>query len=227
MYKVDCIILAAGKSTRMNMDLNKQFIEINGKPVIYYAIDKFINHNHISKIILVLDSKYIDYCRKNIIERFFLNRNIEVVIGGQRRQDSVYNALKSVESKLVMIHDGARPFVKEETITEGVELAYKYGASSCYVTPKDTVRIMNSGVILDRDKLMCIQTPQCFELDIVKSAYDYIISNNINITDETSALDLIGKETRFYLGDYSNIKITTREDLYFGSVILKNISGEI
>ena len=228
MYKVNCVVLAAGKSTRMNMDLNKQFLKINDKPVIYYSLFKFLKHKYINKVILVLSSECEEYCRKNIIEKFFPNDDIEIVFGGNRRQDSVLNALKYVDSEYVLIHDGARPFVTSECITNGIESAYKYGASSCYVIPKDTIKHNKDGKInsLNRDNLLCIQTPQCFKTSILISAYEYVEKYNIDITDETSALDLIDKEVSYYLGDYFNIKITTKEDLYFGNMILNNILGE-
>lgn len=228
MDRIDCIILAAGNSTRMNMSLNKQFLEINNKPVIYYSLYKFLNVDFVNNVILVLNDDYKKYCIENVINKFFPNYKIKIVIGGFRRQDSVFNALKHVDTQYVLIHDGARPFVSYKCIKNGIENAYKYGASSCYVLPKDTIKINKNNYIktLNRDELLCIQTPQCFKTNTLFSAYDYVIKNNITITDETSALDLIGEETFFYLGDYFNIKITTKEDLYFGDVILSNILGE-
>lgn len=229
MDKIDCVILAAGNSTRMNMELNKQFLEINNKPVIYYSLYKFLNSDYINNVILVLNNDYKQYCIKNVIDKFFYNNNkIKIVIGGYRRQDSVFNALEYVDSEYVLIHDGARPFVSERCIKYGIENAYRHGASSCYVLPKDTIKvnINNSINTLNRDDLLCVQTPQCFKVSTLVSAYDYVMRNNITITDETTALELIGEKTYFYLGDYFNIKITTKEDLYFGSIILSNILGE-
>lgn len=228
MCKVDCVILAAGKSTRMSMDLNKQFIEINNKPIIYYSLFKFLNHKYINNVILVLNNENEEYFRKNIMEKFFKNDNIKIVFGGERRQDSLAKALECVESDYVIIHDGARPFVAEECISKGIESAVKYGASSCYVVPKDTIKYDENGVVkpLIRDKLLCIQTPQCFKTTILINAYEYVEKNKIDITDETSALDLIGEKVHYYLGDYFNIKITTKEDLYFGNMILNNILGD-
>lgn len=228
MEKVECIILAAGRSTRMDMDLNKQFLEINGKPVIYYSLYKFLNNPNISKIILVLSNDYKNYCVENVIEKYFSGENIKIVIGGERRQDSVSRALKFVEGEYVMIHDGARPFLTDKCINDGVNFAKKHGASSCYVVPKDTIKIGEGMDVksLDRDKLLCIQTPQCFKTSILLCAYDYVEKYDKIITDETSALDFIGSRTYFYKGDYYNIKITTKEDLFFGNVILSNILGE-
>lgn len=228
MDKIDCVILAAGKSTRMNMELNKQFLEINNKPVIYYSLYKFLNSDYINNVILVLSKDYITYCIENVIDKFFYTDKIKIVVGGCRRQDSVLNALSHVESDYVMVHDGARPFVSEECIKNGIKNAYRYGASSCYVLPKDTIKINEGNSIntLNRDNLLCVQTPQCFKISTLLAAYDYVVKNDKTITDDTSALELIGEETYFYLGDYFNIKITTKEDLYFGNMILSNILGE-
>ena len=230
MYKIDCIILAAGRSIRMNMELSKQFLEINGKPILYYSLYKFLNHKYINRVILVLNPEQEKYCRERVIHRFFRDKekNIYIVYGGETRQDSVFNGLKYVISDYVLIHDGARPFVSYNCITKGIKNAYKYGASSCYVPSKDTIKIRENNNIytLDRDKLLCIQTPQCFNKNLLINAYLKVKDENHIITDETSALDIIGEFTYFYMGDYFNIKITTKEDLWFGESILNNILGE-
>lgn len=222
MYSVDVIILAAGKSTRMDMSLNKQFIDLCGKPVIYYSLNKFINQEYIKNIILVVNEEFEEYFKINIIEKFSFS-GIKIVLGGDTRQESIKNALKYVVNDYVMIHDGARPCVTTKIIADGVKNAYKYGASSCYVVPKDTIKISENGMtkVLDRERLICVQTPQCFLREYIISAYDFVNKHNKSITDESSALDFIGKQTYFYLGSYFNIKITTKEDLVFAEEILR------
>lgn len=229
MYEVNCVILAAGKSTRMNMGVNKQFLVMKDKPVIWYTLNRFLSHNYISKVILVVSDEDKDIFKKSILDTYFKDKNIVLVLGGKERQDSLLNALKFVESEYVLVHDGARPFVSYNCITEGIEMAYKYGASSAYVMPKDTIKIKEDENIktLNRNNLLCIQTPQCFKTNILISAYEYIKKNNKSITDESSALDFIGERTHFYLGDYFNIKITTKEDLILSEGILNNILGEV
>lgn len=229
MYKIDCVILAAGKATRMNMNVNKHFLIMNGKPIIWYAINKFLNHHYVSRIILVVSDE--DRCtfESEILKKYFEGENIFLVLGGKERQDSLSNALEFVESEYVLVHDGARPFVSFECITQGIEKAYEYGASSSYVLPKDTIKIREgeeSFKTLNRNDLLCIQTPQCFKTKLLINAYDYVKKNNKVVTDESSALDYIGENTHFYLGDYFNIKITTKEDLILSEGILNNILGE-
>lgn len=229
MYEVNCVILAAGRSTRMNMGVNKQFLVIKDKPIIWYTLNRFLNHKYISKIILVVSDEDKDIFKENILDTYFKDKNIVLVLGGKERQDSLLNALEFVESEYVLIHDGARPFVSYECITEGIKMAYKHGASSAYVLPKDTIKINENNSIrtLNRNDLLSIQTPQCFKTKVLISAYEYINKNNKSITDESSALDFIGEKTYFYLGDYFNIKITTKEDLILSEGILNNILGEV
>lgn len=225
MYKSDCVILAAGNSTRMNLHISKQFIEIDNKPILYYSLKKMISNKYINKIYLVLEDRYVKYCFDNIIDKFFRGIDIDIVIGGSTRQESVYNALKLVKGDYVLIHDSARPFVSDQCIINGVEYAYKYNASSSYIKSVDTIKFRkgNSIQTLFRDDILIIQTPQCFKTELLLRAYDYINKNGLSITDETSALDLINESTYFYLGDRENIKITTIEDLYIGEGIFKNI----
>ncbi|BAK81807.1 2-C-methyl-D-erythritol 4-phosphate cytidylyltransferase [Candidatus Arthromitus sp. SFB-rat-Yit] len=223
MYKnSDCILLAAGRSRRMNSEINKQFMEINNKPVLYYSLNKILNNKYIDNIYLVLEDIYIEYCKKNILNKWFSGIDkIKIVIGGENRQDSVYNALNIVHGEYVLIHDAARPFLSDECISNAVKYANEYGASSCYVTPNDTIKFNNDSEIktLKREKLLIIQTPQCFKKSKLICAYNYINKHGINVTDESSALDLIGEKTYFYLGNRLNIKITNKEDIYIGESI--------
>lgn len=225
MCKSDCVILAAGNSTRMNSHISKQFMEIGSKPILYYSLSKVINNKFIDNIYLVLEEKYIEYCKEYIIDKFFKGIDMEIVIGGRTRQESVYNALKLVKGDYVLIHDSARPFLSDECIINAVKYANIYDASSCYIRPFDTIKfkIDESIETLPREDVFIIQTPQCFKTELLLLAYDYVNSNNLVITDESSALDSINKSTYFYPGDRENIKITTIEDLYIGEGILKNI----
>lgn len=222
--KTDCILLAAGKSRRMNSDVSKQFMKINDRPILYYSLNSILNNKNIDNIYLVLEEIYVEYCRKNIIDKWFFDSNkITIVIGGNNRQDSVYNALKIVKGNYVLIHDAARPFLTNECIDNAIKYAYEYGAASCYITSNDTIKLKCNGETktLDRENLLIIQTPQCFEKSKLISAYNYVKQCGIIITDESSALDLIGERTYFYLGDRFNIKITSQEDIYIGESIQK------
>ena len=225
MYKKsDCILLAAGRSRRMNSGISKQFMEINDKPILYYSLNSILNNEGIENIYLVLEDIYVEYCQKNIIYKWFFDSNkITIGVGVDNRQDSVYNALNIVKGKYVLIHDAARPFLTKECIDDAIKYAYEYGAASCYITSNDTIKINYNGEIktLNRENLLVIQTPQCFEKSKLVSAYKYVKQHGIIINDESSALDLIGERTYFYLGNRFNIKITSREDIYIGESIQK------
>ncbi len=226
MKKTIAIILAGGKGKRMCTDVSKQFIEINEKPIIYYTIKSFEACKSIDEIILVLPKDEVDYFKENIMKRF--NFNIyKIVIGGKERQDSVYNALNSIQDcDTVLIHDGARPFVSQRVIEEGIKKAEKYGAAAPGVIPKDTIKIRdNSGFsvkTLKRDELVAIQTPQCFNFNIIKKCHEKVKIEGIQVTDDTMVVEMFGNEVYIYDGDYKNIKVTTKEDLIMCNEFLKN-----
>lgn len=211
------IILAGGKGKRMKAPVSKQFIEIDGKPLIYHTIKKFEACDNIDEIVLVLPKDEIEYFNNNIQARFNFNIN-KIVIGGSERQDSVYNALKELDNPdIVLIHDGARAFVTLDIIENGIKFACKYGAAAPGVTPKDTIKIKNSKSFSedtpDRAKLVAVQTPQCFRYDLIKECHDKVKKDSIVVTDDTMVVETFGNQVYLYEGDYKNIKITTEEDL--------------
>lgn len=217
MGKVVSIILAGGKGKRMGAKVSKQFIEINEKPIIYYTLKAFEKCKEIDEIILVLPKDEIDYFKKEIEPKF--NFKISKIIeGGEERQDSVYNALNSIENcEIVLIHDGARAFVSNRIITEGIDYAKKFGAAAPGVTPKDTIKIKDEkGFSIDtpnRNSLVAVQTPQCFKYNLIKRGHDKVKEEHIKVTDDTMIVELLGEKVYLFNGDYENIKVTTPEDL--------------
>lgn len=217
MGKVVAIILAGGRGTRMNSDRSKQFLSINGKPLIYYTIKAFAENRNIDSIVLVLPKDEIQYCVDEVIERYKLKID-KIVEGGKERQDSVYNALNALnDCETVLIHDGARPFVTNNIIENGIKYANKYGATAPGVTPKDTIKVKNqddfSVSTPERSSLVSVQTPQCFKYDIIKKCHEHIKKDNVKVTDDTMAVERDGHNVYIYQGDYTNIKVTTPEDL--------------
>ena len=214
---VSAIILAGGKGRRMNSSISKQFIEIKGKPVLVYTLEKFIYNKSIDEVILVLPEDEVDYCKKEVLQKYSLKVD-RIVIGGKERQDSVFNALEAMEkANIVLIHDGARPFISEKIIEEGIKYANIYGAAAPGVTPKDTIKIKNEDNISvdtpDRNTLVAVQTPQCFKYDEIYQCHRKIKEENAIVTDDTSVVERYGHKVYLYEGDYTNIKITTPEDL--------------
>ena len=143
-YYVSAIIAAAGMSNRMRSRINKQFIFIDNKPVLAHALEKFEKCKYIDEIIVVAREEEIEYCKREIVRRYNIKKNVKVVKGGKERQDSVYNGLLALNgnASIVLIHDGARPFVKIENIVDGIEGVVKYGSCVIGVPVKDTIKVV-------------------------------------------------------------------------------------
>lgn len=223
---ISAIILAGGKGKRMNSKVSKQFIEIKDKPVIYYTIKKFNENKNIDNIVVVLPKDEVDYFKENVLKKYTLKVD-KIVIGGAERQDSVYNGLKSLEQDsvdIVLIHDGARPFISDRIIEEGINYAAVYGASAPGVMPKDTIKIKNEeGFSINtpkRETLMAIQTPQVFKFNEILRCHEKIKEDKILVTDDTMVVEQYGYNVYLYEGEYTNIKITTPEDLILGEKLI-------
>ena len=216
---ISAIILAGGKGKRMGSAISKQFIDIKGKPIIYYTLKKFSENKKIDNIIVVLPEDEVKYFKENILKKYELRIN-KIVIGGKERQDSVYNALKSLKNSstdIVLIHDGARPFISERIINEGIKFAEIYGAAAQGVMPKDTIKVKNEkNFSIDtpnRANLVSIQTPQVFKFDEILECHEKIRYNGEKVTDDTMVVEKYGYSVYLYDGEYTNIKVTTPEDL--------------
>lgn len=216
---ISAIILAGGKGKRMRSAISKQFIDIKGKPIIYYTLNKFSENKKIDNIIVVLPEDEVKYFKENILKKYELRIN-KIVIGGKERQDSVYNALKSLKNSstdIVLIHDGARPFISERIINEGIKFAEIYGAAAPGVMPKDTIKVKNeknfSVDTPNRANLVSIQTPQVFKFDEILECHEKIRYNGKMVTDDTMVVEKYGYSVYLYDGEYTNIKVTTPEDL--------------
>ncbi|MGL4741410.1 MAG: 2-C-methyl-D-erythritol 4-phosphate cytidylyltransferase [Sarcina sp.] len=216
------IILAGGKGKRMEASVSKQFIEVQGNPLIYYTLKKFEGCSSIDEIILVLPKDEIEYFNKNIQSKYNFKIS-KIVEGGTERSDSVYNAIRQVEeSDVVLIHDGARAFVSEEIILNGIKYAREFGAAAPGVMPKDTIKLKDeqsfSKETFNRSELVAIQTPQCFKYEIIKACHEKIQTENILPTDDTMVVEHYGHKVYLYEGSYINIKLTTKEDLILANV---------
>lgn len=228
MCKVSVVIVAGGKGRRMGAKVNKVFLKLNDKPLLYYALRSFSRNSHISEIIVVTAHDDIEFCLNEIVKKYKFDKVSSVISGGVERQDSVYNGLKSLKKcDIVLIHDGARPFINDIIIEEGIKNAKYYGACACGVRPKDTIKIIDtdnfSKETLDRDSLFIVQTPQCFKYEIIMECHERIKNEKLKVTDDTSIVENYGYKVFLYDGSYNNIKITTPEDLIIGEEILKEI----
>lgn len=217
--KIGVVIAAAGKGSRMEMDIPKQFLKVSGKPVIVKTFQAFADCDLIDNIYVVTDEKYMKWCKDLMVPH--LNHNqlkkfAGIVSGGAQRQDSIYRAIQAIENQnahldYVLIHDGARPFVSKKIIEDTVVAAVINDAAIVCVRPKDTIRTATE--TLQREKLKAVQTPQGFRFDILKEAYESAYEEGFYGTDDASLVERVGVCPVFVEGSYANIKITTREDL--------------
>jgi len=213
------VIVAGGKGTRMGSTINKQYLELNGKAVLAHTINQFEQCHKIDEIIVVTGEDEVDYCTKQIWIKYGFLKIKSIVPGGKRRQDSVYNGLLGVSPKtqVVLIHDGARPLIKEEQIKASIEGAMEVGACVVGVPVKDTIKICDQNQLIiqtpSRDTLWAVQTPQTFQYDRILKAYEEAIKNDLQATDDAMMVEAIGYPVKMIHGRYDNIKITTPEDL--------------
>ena len=211
---VTAIVVAAGKGTRFGSDIPKQFLKIEGMTVLEKAVRAFENHPAVDQIVVVTGGDFVVLCGE-ILAGFTKVKYI--VPGGAQRQDSVYEGLKVAADGLVLIHDGARPFVTADVIDRVLEGACCHGACVPCVAVKDTVRQKtddgSSSRTLDRSALFGVQTPQGFETGLLREAFARAFEEGFSGTDDASLVERLGQPVALAEGDYANIKITTREDL--------------
>lgn len=230
--KTTAIILSAGKGKRMGSDISKQYLMLEGYPVIYYTIKAF-EDSEVDDIILVSGESEVEFCKKEIVERYGFKKVKKVVSGGKERYHSVYEGLKAIEAfdidtDIVLIHDGARAFVDEKIISHSINDTKAYGASIAAVKVKDTIKVADKDNFVestpDRAFLWQIQTPQTFFYKKIMEAYEKAIASDDDfITDDAMVLEHYGEgKIKLSPGSYDNIKITTPEDLVFGAAILKS-----
>ncbi|MCK9444821.1 MAG: 2-C-methyl-D-erythritol 4-phosphate cytidylyltransferase [Tissierellaceae bacterium] len=230
MYKnnyISVIIAAAGMSNRMGSKINKQFIAIGSKPILAHAVEKFERCRYIDEIIIVSKEEEIEYCRKEIVRKYRFNKVINIVRGGKERQDSVYNGILALDEKsdIVLIHDGARPFVKIENIEDSIKCAADHGACVVGVPVTDTIKVVNEHRSIDntpqRSLLWAAQTPQSFYKDTILKAYEKAQIDGFLGTDDSSLVERMGHEVKMVMGSYENIKITTPEDIILGESLIR------
>lgn len=229
--KVTVIVPAAGRGMRMREDISKQYLPLAGKPILAHTLVVLEQCRAIDEVILAVRGNDIAHCREEVVEKFALKKAKEIIAGGERRQDSVYNALKMIKANcdLVLIHDSVRPFITEEIVLRTIEEAELHGAVAAAVPITDTIKQGDGdGFVkrtLNRDELWSIQTPQGFEYDLIRKAYSKAHEDGFYGTDDASLVERIGHPVKIIEGSLENIKITTPEDLIIAEAILREIGG--
>ncbi|MCD6391648.1 MAG: 2-C-methyl-D-erythritol 4-phosphate cytidylyltransferase [Dehalococcoidia bacterium] len=220
--KMGVVIVAAGTSQRMS-GINKLFVPLRGKLLLTWSVDTCQKSNLIQQIVLVLSDK--DLVRGQKLKEGRGWSKVTLCPGGARRQDSVRQGLKQIRNcDLVMIHDGARPFLTLNLIEDGLKIAGEIGAAVAAVPVKDTIKLATDEKLIEktlqRDRLWAAQTPQIFNFDIITRAYNNLAAE---VTDDAAAVERLGYKVQLYMGDYRNIKVTTAEDLALARIIAKNM----
>ncbi|TMU83293.1 2-C-methyl-D-erythritol 4-phosphate cytidylyltransferase [Bacillus sp. BHET2] len=219
----EVVIPAAGQGKRMKAGKNKLLLELNNCPVIIHTLRVFERDSHCKGIYLAIHPMERD-AFTSLLKRFGITKVVKLVDGGEERQHSVYNALLEVRHEIVLVHDGARPFIKESTIHQLVEKTYSTGAAIAAVPVKDTIKKVLDGKVeetIERSSLWMVQTPQAFRVSVLKKAHGEADEDGFLGTDDASLVERLDVEVSVVESDYDNIKLTTPEDLYFAEAILK------
>ena len=223
------IVLAAGQGKRMHSKVQKQFLEIQGYPVLYYSLRCFQESPLIQDIILVTGEESISYCKEEIVQKYGFTKVSAVIPGGKERYDSVYAGLcECRDCEYVLIHDGARPFVTEEILKRGLQKVKETGACVIGMPSKDTVKLSDEeGYVKETPNRKCvwtIQTPQIFSYSLIREAHDSIRQKDMSkITDDAMVVEQeTGIKVALAEGSYQNIKITTPEDMKTAEAFLED-----
>lgn len=224
------VIFAGGTGQRMNTRTKpKQFLELHGKPVLVYTLEQFQQHSMIDGIVLVMLESWIGHCRE-LIELYRLDKVTAVVPGGETCQMSIFRGLSKAremysEDSVVLVHDGVRPLIDEETITKAIRCAREYGSAITVSPAVETITVQDGdgivGQIIDRSKCQLAKAPQCFRLgDILRAHHKALEDGKIDYIDSASLMRSFGYTLHTVEGTPENIKITTPGDFYIFRAIM-------
>ncbi|HOV89978.1 MAG TPA: 2-C-methyl-D-erythritol 4-phosphate cytidylyltransferase [Syntrophorhabdaceae bacterium] len=229
--RILAIVLAGGAGKRMGAPTNKQFLLLDNKPIIVHTLQVFEECKPVDGVYLVVNQKDLPIIQEEILEQYRFNKIVKLVIGGRLRQDSVKNGLDAIENPcdIIIIHDGARPFISPSFIEKSIYLMEMFDAIIPALPVKDTIKVISKeGFVvktLERDSLWQVQTPQTFKYDLITKAYREGMAKKLYGYDDATFLESIGKKVKVIEGSPYNIKITTPEDLIMARGILSEIKG--
>ena len=223
---VTAVIVAAGKSERMGGGTDKAFLNLGSKPVVAWSLLAYEKNTDIDKIILVVRKDQLT-AAKAVARMFGISKMSKIVPGGARRQDSVQAGLREVDvdTRIVVVHDGARPCVSQEVISDVIKSARRGAAAVSGCRIRDTVKIVEKGCTVsstvDRAKHWAVQTPQAFPCSMLRKAYAAVEAEKLEVLDDSQAVEILGETVKICETDKPNLKITTPEDLQVAAAILK------
>jgi 2-C-methyl-D-erythritol 4-phosphate cytidylyltransferase len=230
--KVTAVIPSAGSGKRMQIRIKKPYLDIKGRPLLSYVLKVLNKVSAIEKIVVPVSPGEEDLCEKEVLNRLSLDKEVKVISGGATRQESVRKALDFVpeSSSIVLIHDGARPFITVQIIERSLNETSTKLATTLGVPVKDTVTVVSgddSRIVktLERSSLYLIQTPQTFDREIIIDAHTKAYNDGFEGTDDASLVERMGIPVTVIPGSYDNIKITTQDDLFFAEAILNKQQG--
>lgn len=218
------IITAGGLGLRMGADRPKQYLEVSGIPILARTIAVYDGHPLIDSIVVTVPESDQSYCQKNIIEKFRFGKVRSVAPGGATRQASVFNGLKwCVDSEIVAIHDGVRPFVSSNVISSAIGCALEMGACLAALPVTETVKkkVGRSLETIPRDGLWLARTPQVFQTRLIMRAHELAAERNIEVTDDASLMEFLGHEVGIIEDNFYNLKITSRDDMTVAELIAR------
>ncbi|EUJ21092.1 2-C-methyl-D-erythritol 4-phosphate cytidylyltransferase [Listeria grandensis FSL F6-0971] len=223
--KYELILLAAGQGKRMQLDGNKMWLDISGDVLFIHTIRTFLEDIKCCRIVVVAQEDELDYVRR-MIDGLHVQKEILIVTGGSERQYSVAKGLAECGeiADVVLVHDGARPFVEQAMIDRLLTDVAVHGATICGMPVKDTMKRVQNGMIeetIDRSVLWQVQTPQAFRTEILKQAHEIAAAAKFLGTDEACLVERLGVTVHMVEGSYNNIKVTTPEDIAFAEAILQ------
>jgi 2-C-methyl-D-erythritol 4-phosphate cytidylyltransferase len=226
--RVTALIPAAGMGKRMAAGINKQYLNLGGKPILAHTLNIFEQAPFVDDIVVIVPEDEIPYCRESVVDRFGFTKARRIIAGGRERQESVCNGLRAVtelaDDDIVIIHDGVRPFIPLDIVKRSVDAAILHDGALVAVPVKDTVKTVVEGIVADtpdRGNIWLAQTPQTFRNTVIRNAHEKARAESFLGTDDASLVERLGKKVHVVMGDYRNIKITTPEDMVLAEAFLQ------
>lgn len=230
--RVTALVPAAGMGKRMGADINKQYLLLEGKPILAHTLAVFELAPFIDDIYIITPEAEIPYCREHVVEQYGFTKVRGVAAGGRERQNSVLNGLRAINASnddVVLIHDGVRPFIPAAVLKKSIEVATAEDGALVAVPAKDTIKTVEAGIVTGtppRENIWLAQTPQTFRYGIVRAAHELAAAEGFLGTDDASLVERLGRQVHVVMGDYRNIKITTPEDMILAGAFLKSVNSE-